>query len=477
MKGKADIGVIGLAVMGQNLVLNINDRGYSAAVYNRTTSKISDFLSGPAEGRDTVYGAEDLEEFADLLERPRKVMLMVKAGEVVDQFIQMILPYLEQGDVIIDGGNSHYQDTTRRTRYLRERGVYFVGAGISGGEQGAREGPSIMPGGNREAWPLVRDIFQSIAARNDEGEICCDWVGADGAGHYVKMVHNGIEYGDMQLICEAYNLMKQVLNLSHEEMHRVFAEWNKGELNSYLIEITAEIMTRRDSDGTALLEKIRDTAGEKGTGKWTGVSSMELGVPVTLIGEAVYARFLSSMKDQREEASRVLKGPDPAFSKEETGSSIEDIRQALYASKIISYAQGYMLMSKAGYSMGWDLNFSGIARMWSGGCIIRSAFLKDIQSAFNRNKELSTLLMDDYFSEILNRCQESLRNVVTSSVRHAVPVPAFSTALSFYDGYRSSRLPANLLQAQRDYFGAHTYERIDRKPGEFFHTDWTKRED
>ncbi len=469
---KADIGLIGLAVMGQNLVLNMNDNGYSVAVFNRTVSKVGDFLENAAKGRDTIYGATSVEEFAGLLKRPRKVMLMVKAGEVVDQFIEMVLPYLEEGDLIIDGGNSHYPDTTRRTRYLKEKGILYIGTGVSGGEEGARRGPSIMPGGNPKAWPLVKEIFQAIAAKTADGEPCCDWVGEEGAGHYVKMIHNGIEYGDMQLINEAYHVMKVGLGMSCDEMHEVFKEWNEGELDSYLIEITRDILGFKDEDGSPLVEKILDTAGQKGTGKWTGISSLELGVPVTLIGEAVFSRCLSAMKDERVRASKLLKGPQSSFTGDKK-AFIEDIRQALLASKIVSYAQGYMLMREAAKEMGWNLNFGGIALMWRGGCIIRSVFLGKIKDAFDKNQELSNLLLDDYFIGVIERCQKSWRKVVSWAVEQGLPVPAFATALNFYDGYRCDRLPANLLQAQRDYFGAHTYERIDQPRGKFFHTNWT----
>lgn len=472
METKADIGLIGLAVMGQNLILNMNDHGYSVAAYNRTVSKMEDFLSGPAKGRATIMGARSMEELAALLKRPRKVMLMVKAGEVVDHFIELLLPHLEEGDLIIDGGNSHYPDTSRRTAYLKEKGILYIGTGVSGGEEGARHGPSIMPGGNPAAWPLVKDIFQAIAAKTADGTPCCDWVGEDGAGHYVKMVHNGIEYGDMQLICESYQLMKELLRLSPDKMHQVFSRWNEGELDSYLIEITRDILAFKDEDGSSLVEKILDTAGQKGTGKWTGISSLDLGVPVTLIGEAVYARCLSALKDERVAASRVLKGPKTAFNgdKEEFAA---DIRQALLAAKIISYTQGFMLMREAAKEYNWNLNYGGIALMWRGGCIIRSVFLEKIKEAFEKNPDINNLLLDDYFKGVIEKCQPAWRRVVSVAALNGIPVPALSTALCFYDGYRSERLPANLLQAQRDYFGAHTYERLDKPRGEFFHTNWT----
>ncbi len=468
----ADIGLIGLAVMGQNLVLNMADNGFTVAVFNRTVSKVDDFLADPAKGYDNVLGAHSMEEFIGMLKRPRRVMLMVKAGEVVDKFIDAVVPHLEEGDLIIDGGNSHFPDTTRRTKSLAEKGILYIGTGVSGGEEGARHGPSIMPGGNPKAWPLVKEIFQAIAAKTDEGDPCCDWVGEEGAGHYVKMVHNGIEYGDMQLICEAYQLMKDGLGMTPDEMHEVFAEWNTGELDSYLIEITRDILAFKDTDGSPLVEKILDTAGQKGTGKWTGISSLELGVPVTLIGEAVFARCLSAMKDERVKASKLLKGPGSSFSGDRQ-VFIEDIRQALLASKIVSYAQGYMLMREAASEMGWSLNFGGIALMWRGGCIIRSIFLGRIKDAFDKTPDLTNLLLDDYFRGVIDRCQDSWRRVVAQSVTMGVPVPAFATALTFFDGYRTERLPANLLQAQRDYFGAHTYERLDAPRGEFYHTNWT----
>ena len=469
---KADIGLIGLAVMGQNLVLNMNDKGFKVAVFNRTVSKVDDFLKGPAKGRDTIYGAHSVEEFVAQLERPRKVMLMVKAGDVVDSFIEMVLPHLEEGDLIIDGGNSHFPDTIRRTKALADKGILYIGTGVSGGEEGARLGPSMMPGGNKKAWPLVKNIFQSIAAKTDDGEPCCDWVGEDGAGHYVKMVHNGIEYGDMQLICEAYMLMKNALGMDADEMHEVFKEWNTGDLDSYLVQITRDILAFKDEDGSALVEKILDTAGQKGTGKWTGVSSLDLGVPVTLIGEAVFARCLSAMKEERVEAGKVLSGPDAKFSGDKA-TFIEDIKKALLASKIISYTQGYMLMREAAREYGWNLNYGGIALMWRGGCIIRSVFLGRIKEAFDKKADLNNLLMDDWFKNKIDECQASWRRVVAKAVELGIPTPAFSTALAFYDGYRNDRLPANLLQAQRDYFGAHTYERVDKPRGRFFHTNWT----
>lgn len=471
MEKKADFGMIGLAVMGANLVLNINDKGYSVVVYNRTVSKVDEFMKEAARGRKTIHGAHSIEELVAGLQRPRKIMLLVKAGEAVDQTIEQLLPHLEQGDLIIDGGNSHFPDTIRRTKYLADKGLLFIGTGVSGGEEGARRGPSIMPGGNPKAWPLVKEIFQAIAARVD-GMPCCDWVGEDGAGHYVKMVHNGIEYGDMQLICEAYQCMKDGLGMSHDEMHEVFVEWNKGDLDSYLIEITSRILAFKDERGEPLVEKILDTAGQKGTGKWTSVNALDLGIPVTLIGEAVFARCLSAMKDERLVASKSLAGPSGRFSGS-TKDIVEDIRKALLASKIVSYAQGYMLMREAAKEYHWNLNYGGIALMWRGGCIIRSAFLGKIKEAFDRNPNLTNLLLDPYFQKAIASCQDSWRRTAARAIEKGIPIPAFSTALSFYDGYRNGRLPANLLQAQRDFFGAHTYERIDMPRGQFFHTNWT----
>ena len=472
MEPTGDISLIGLAVMGQNLILNMNDHGYTVVAYNRTVSKVDEFLNDAAKGRQTIIGAHSIEELASLLKRPRKIMLMVKAGKAVDDFIEALLPYLEPGDLIIDGGNSHFPDTIRRTGYLESKGMLFVGTGVSGGEEGARFGPSMMPGGSPKAWPLVKGIFQAICAKTPDGAPCCDWMGSDGAGHFVKMVHNGIEYGDMQLICEAYQIMKQGLGLSNEEMHAVFSEWNKGELDSYLIEITRDILAYKDEDGDYVVDKILDTAGQKGTGKWTSDSSLELGVPVTLIGEAVFARCLSAMKEDRVAASKILSGPPFQFSGDKK-AFIEDVRQALLASKLVSYAQGFMLLAEAAKQYKWDLNYGGIALVWRAGCIIRSAFLGKIKEAFDRNPKLVNLLLDDYFHGVIERCQASWRRVVVQAVAAGVPVPAFTTALSFFDGYRSERLPANLLQALRDYFGAHTYERVDRPRGQFFHTNWT----
>jgi 6-phosphogluconate dehydrogenase len=472
MEKTADIGLIGLAVMGQNLVLNMDDHGYTVAVYNRTVAKVEEFLNGPARGT-RVLGAHSLKELTAALKRPRKVMLMVKAGQAVDDLIDRLLPHLEAGDVIIDGGNSQFADTSRRTQNLKARGILYIGTGISGGEEGARRGPSIMPGGNPKAWPLVKKLFRAIAARTPDGSPCCEWVGEDGAGHYVKMIHNGIEYGDMQIIAEAYHLMRDGLRLPHDAMHRIFARWNAGELQSYLIEITRDIMAFADADGKPLVEKIFDSAGQKGTGKWTGINSLDLGIPVTLISEAVYARCLSALKEERLSASKVLGGPRARFAGEEK-AMVADLRHAVLASKIVSYAQGFMLMREAAREYRWNLDFGKVALLWRAGCIIRSAFLERIKEAFAGDPGLPNLLLDPYFSGVVKKCQGSWRRVVSEAVRLGMPTPAIGAALSFYDGYRSARLPANLIQAQRDYFGAHTYERVDRPRGEFFHTEWGK---
>ena len=476
MEPKADIALIGLAVMGQNLILNMNDHGFTVVAFNRTVEKVDHFLANEAKGTK-VIGAHSIEEMIGLLKRPRRVMLMVKAGKPVDEFIEHLLPHLEPGDIIIDGGNSLFEDTARRVKYVESKGLLYIGTGVSGGEEGARHGPSILPGGSPAAWPHVKGIFQSIAAKVDNGVPCCDWVGEGGAGHYVKMVHNGIEYGDMQLICEAYNILKNGLGMTADEMHTVFKEWNEGELESYLIEITRDIMAYKDTHGQPLVEHILDTAGQKGTGKWTVQNSAELGIPITLIAEAVYARCVSALKDERVKAARKLKGPKPTLpqgKKPETKKEfIDNVRDALYASKIVSYAQGYMLMRAAATENKWNLNYGGIALMWRGGCIIRSRFLGKIKEAYDKNGKLANLLLDDYFRGEIKRCQKGWRNVVSAAFKRGIPVPAFSTALSFYDSYRSAQLPANLLQAQRDYFGAHTYERIDKPRGEFFHTNWT----
>jgi 6-phosphogluconate dehydrogenase len=467
----ADIALIGLAVMGQNIILNMNDHGYVVAAYNRTVSKVDDFLANEAKGTK-ILGAHSLEEMVKMLKKPRRVMMLVKAGKPVDEFIDLLVPLLEKGDIIIDGGNSFYEDTVRRYNALKEKGILFVGSGVSGGEEGARHGPSLMPGGAPEAWPHIKAIFQSIAAKVDGGVPCCDWVGESGAGHFVKMVHNGIEYGDMQLICEAYNLMSQGLGLSNEEMAQTFTEWNKGELDSYLIEITSHIFKFKDQDGSYLVDKILDTAGQKGTGKWTVLSGLDNVAPVTLIAEAVFARIISSLKEERVAASTVLTGPDAKFSGDKK-QAIEDIRQALYASKIISYAQGYMLMRAVSEANKWKLNMGGIALMWRGGCIIRSRFLGDIKKAFDRNPNLTNLVLDPFFTGALKKAQDGWRRTVALGATLGIPTTTFSNALAFYDSYRSARLPANLLQAQRDYFGAHTYERVDKPRHEFFHTNWT----
>lgn len=470
---KADIGLIGLAVMGQNLVLNMNDHGFTVAVYNRTTSKVDRFLANEAQGT-MVIGVHSLEELVSVLKRPRKIMLMVKAGWPVDASIEQLVPLLEEGDIIIDGGNSFYKDSTRRTQELEAQGILFVGSGVSGGEEGARFGPSIMPGGAVEAWPHIKPIFQGIAAKVEDGTPCCDWLGEEGSGHFVKMVHNGIEYGDMQLINEAYDLMRNALDMPVAEVGKVFARWNEGKLDSYLIEITADILAYRDEEGEPLVEKILDTAGQKGTGKWTAASALEMGTPLTLIGEAVFARFLSALKDERVAASKELGSPTGKLEGDKA-DFIDDIREALYASKIISYTQGYMLFRAAAAEYGWDLAYGSIALMWREGCIIRAAFLDKIKEAYDRNPELTNLLLDPYFKEQVENAQDAWRRVVAKAVRLGIPVPAMSSALAFFDGYRRERLPANLLQAQRDYFGAHTYERLDTPRGEFFHTDWTGR--
>ncbi|XP_034508796.1 6-phosphogluconate dehydrogenase, decarboxylating [Ambystoma mexicanum] len=467
---QADIALIGLAVMGQNLVLNMNDHGFVVCAFNRTVSKVDSFLANEAKGTQVV-GAHSLQEMVSKLKKPRRVMMLVKAGQAVDDFINQLIPLLEPGDIIIDGGNSEYRDSTRRCKDLKARGILFVGSGVSGGEDGARYGPSLMPGGDPAAWPHIKPIFQSIAAQV-EGEPCCDWVGEEGAGHFVKMVHNGIEYGDMQLICEAYHLMKDVLCMEQDEMAKAFEDWNKTELDSFLIEITADILKFRDTDSKHLLPKIRDTAGQKGTGKWTAISALEFGIPVTLIGEAVFARCLSSLKEERIVASKQLKGPKQTKFSGDKKAFLEDIRKALYASKIISYAQGFILFRQAAQEYGWTLNYGGIAMMWRGGCIIRSVFLGKIKEAFEGNPNLQNLLLDDFFKKEIDNCQDSWRRVVSTGVQIGIPMPCFTTALSFYDGYRHEMLPANLIQAQRDYFGAHTYELL-AKPGQFIHTNWT----
>jgi 6-phosphogluconate dehydrogenase len=468
---KADIGIVGLAVMGENLAMNMESKGFTVAVYNRTVEKVEHFIEGRAKGKNVV-GCHTLEELRGALEKPRKVMLMVKAGQPVDDYIEALLGVLEPGDVVIDGGNSHFPDTIRRAKYVEGKGLLYVGTGVSGGEEGALKGPSMMPGGSPAAWPIVKPVFQAVCAKVEDGSPCCDWVGENGAGHFVKMVHNGIEYGDMQLICEAYQLMRDLLGMSAPEMSAVFAEWNKGELDSYLIEITRDILAYRDEDGSPIVDKILDTAGQKGTGKWTGIAALDEGVPLTLIGEAVFARCLSAMKGERLEAAAAFGKEKPAFAGDKA-AFIEDIRKALYASKMISYAQGYTLMRAAAKTYGWKLNYGGIALMWRGGCIIRSVFLGKIKEAFDRNPELSNLLLDPYFSEAIRGLIPAWRRVAAAAATHGVPAPAFASALSYFDGYTSAKLPANLLQAQRDYFGAHTYERLDAPRGTYFHTNWT----
>ncbi len=469
----ADIGLIGLAVMGENLILNMESKGFTVACYNRTVSKVDDFINGRAKGKK-VIGCHSIEELAENLQKPRKVMLMVKAGQPVDDFIEQLLPHLEDGDIIIDGGNSHYPDTIRRTAYVESKGKRYIGTGVSGGEEGALRGPSIMPGGSPAAWEHVKPIFQKIAAQAPDGLPCCEWMGENGAGHFVKMVHNGIEYGDMQLICETYQMMKDGLGMTNQQMHQVFAEWNRGELNSYLIEITRDILAYKDEDGNEVIDLILDTAGQKGTGKWTVVEALDEGQPLTLIAEAVFARCLSAIKEQRVTASKTLRGPKAKF-RGDKAKFIDDLRAALYASKIISYAQGYQLMRAAAKEHNWNLNYGGIASIWRGGCIIRSAFLSKIKEAFDKKPDLENLLLDPFFKRAVQKGQTSWRRVVNTAVKLGIPLPAMSSALAFYDGYRAERLPANLLQAQRDYFGAHTYERVDKPRGEFFHTNWTGR--
>ncbi|XP_022646258.1 6-phosphogluconate dehydrogenase, decarboxylating-like isoform X2 [Varroa jacobsoni] len=472
-----DIALIGLAVMGQNLILNMNDHGFTVVAFNRTVAKVDEFLANEAKGTK-VIGACSLEDMVSKLKKPKRVMLLVKAGSAVDDFIQKLIPLLERGDIIIDGGNSQYNDTERRVKECQKKGILFVGSGVSGGEEGARFGPSLMPGGHKDAWPHIKPIFQSVAAKVSDSkkadllDPCCDWVGDGGSGHYVKMVHNGIEYGDMQLICEAYQIMKQALDMTPDEIADVFEEWNKGELDSFLIEITSKILRYKDEKGEPLVEKIRDTAGQKGTGKWTAIAGLDKGIPVTLIAESVFARCLSSLKSERFEASQLLRGPATTTYEGDRTAFIENIRKALYASKIVSYAQGFMLFREAAKIYGWSLNYGGIALMWRGGCIIRSRFLEDIKKAFDKNSELTNLLLDNFFTEAIHRCQSSWRTVVATAVQLGIPTPCFSTALAFYDGFRSARVSANLIQAQRDFFGAHTYE-LENAPGKFVHTNWT----
>ncbi|MCR5484068.1 MAG: decarboxylating NADP(+)-dependent phosphogluconate dehydrogenase [Clostridiales bacterium] len=468
---KSDIGLIGLAVMGENLAMNMESKGFTVSVYNRTGEKVTRFVEGRAKGKNIV-GTYSLEELVNSLEKPRKVMMMIKAGQAVDDMIENLIPLLSDGDIIIDGGNSHFPDTARRTSYVESKGLLYIGTGVSGGEEGALKGPSLMPGGSAKAWPSVKPILQAICAKVEDGSPCCDWVGENGAGHFVKMVHNGIEYGDMQLICEAYQLMKDLLGMTADEMHEVFGKWNEGELDSYLIEITRDILAYKDTDGQPIVDKILDTAGQKGTGKWTGIAALDEGVPLTLIGEAVFSRCLSAMKEERVAASKILTGPKPEF-KGDKAQFIEDIKNALFASKVVSYAQGYTLMRSAAKTYGWNLNYGGIALMWRGGCIIRSVFLGKIKEAFDKNKDLSNLLLDPYFKDVMDKAQDGWRRVCAAALTNGIPVPAMTTALGYYDGYRCERLPANLLQAQRDYFGAHTYERVDQPRGQFFHTNWT----
>ena len=472
MKPVSDIGLIGLAVMGENLVLNMESKGFHVSVFNRTVEKVDKFMEGRGKGKN-IYGARSLEDFVSSLKSPRKVFLMVKAGQAVDDFIDKLIPLLDKGDIIIDGGNTHFPDTTRRTAYVESKGLLYVGTGVSGGEEGALNGPSMMPGGSPAAWPYVKPIFQGICAKVADGTPCCDWVGEGGAGHFVKMVHNGIEYGDIQLICECYQIMKDILGMTNEEMHEVFAEWNKGDLDSYLIEITRDILAKKDEDGKYVLDYILDTAGQKGTGKWTAVAALDAGVPLTLIGEAVFARCLSAQKEERVAASKILQGPSPVKFTGDRKAFLEDLRKALFAAKVVSYAQGYTLMRAAAKEYGWNLNYGGIALMWRGGCIIRSVFLGKIKEAFDKNPDIANILLDPYFCDKLAEAQQGWRNVLGQAIVNGVPAPPLSAALEYYDGYRCGRLPANLLQAQRDYFGAHTYERTDRPRGEFFHTNWT----
>src|SRR5664279_430054 len=470
---KADIGLVGLAVMGENLVLNMESHGFTVAVFNRTIDKVDNFVNGRGKGKN-VIGCHSIEDLVGNLKSPRKIMLMVKAGKPVDDFIELLIPHLQKGDIIIDGGNSHFPDTIRRTKYLESKGFLFIGTGVSGGEEGALKGPSIMPGGSPAAWPAIKPIFQAIAAKVEDGTPCCDWVGENGAGHFVKMVHNGIEYGDMQLITEAYLILRDLLHLGADEMHLIFKEWNKSELDSYLIEITRDILAYKDSDGKPLVDKILDTAGQKGTGKWTAVTALDLGIPLTLIGEAVFSRCLSAIKTERVEASKILHGPTPEFKGDKVGF-INDIKAALYASKMVSYAQGYALMKAAADEYKWKLNYGGIALMWRGGCIIRSAFLGKIKEAFDNNPDITNLLLDPFFKDKVEKAQSGWRNIISAAAMNGIAIPAISSALGYFDGYRCEKLPANLLQAQRDYFGAHTYERTDKPRGEFFHTNWTGR--
>lgn len=472
MKQLSDIGLIGLAVMGENLVLNMESKGFRVSVFNRTVEKVDKFMEGRGKGKN-IYGAHSLEDFVGSLKAPRRVFLMVKAGQAVDDFIEKLIPVLDPGDIIIDGGNSHFPDTARRTAYVESKGLLYIGTGVSGGEEGALKGPSMMPGGSPAAWPHVKPIFQGICAHVEGGSPCCDWVGEGGAGHFVKMVHNGIEYGDIQLICECYQIMKDILGMTNEEMHATFAEWNKGDLDSYLVEITRDILAKKDEDGRYVLDYILDTAGQKGTGKWTAIAALDQGVPLTLIGESVFARCLSAQKEERVAASKILEGPKAAKYTGDRAAFLEDLRKALFAAKVVSYAQGYALMRAAAKEYGWNLNYGGIALMWRGGCIIRSVFLGKIKEAFDKNPAIANILLDPYFSGKLAEAQQGWRNVLCTAMQNGVPAPCMTAGLQYYDGYRTERLPANLLQAQRDFFGAHTYERTDKPRGEFFHTNWT----
>ena len=472
MQEKSDIGLIGLAVMGENLVLNMESKGFRVSVFNRTVEKVDKFMAGRGAGKN-IYGARSLEDFVGSLKSPRRVFLMVKAGQAVDDFIEKLIPVLDPGDVIIDGGNSHFPDTARRTAYVESKGLLYIGTGVSGGEEGALKGPSMMPGGSPAAWPSVKPIFQGICAKVEGGVPCCDWVGEGGAGHFVKMVHNGIEYGDIQLICECYHIMKDILGMTNEEMHQTFAVWNRGDLDSYLVEITRDILAKKDGDGRYVLDYILDTAGQKGTGKWTAISALDQGVPLTLIGESVFARCLSAQKEERVAASEILEGPAPVKYTGDRAAFLEDLRKALFAAKVVSYAQGYALMRAAAKEYGWNLNYGGIALMWRGGCIIRSVFLGKIKEAFDKDPGIANILLDPYFSGKLAEAQQGWRNVLCTAMQNGVPAPCLTAGLQYYDGYRCKRLPANLLQAQRDFFGAHTYERTDRPRGEFFHTNWT----
>lgn len=472
MEQLSDIGLVGLAVMGENLALNMESKGFRVSVFNRTVEKVDHFMENRGKGKN-FHGAHSLEEFVASLKSPRKVFLMVKAGKPVDDFIDKLIPLLDKGDIIIDGGNTHFPDTDRRTAYVESKGLLYIGTGVSGGEEGALKGPSMMPGGSPEAWPSVKPILQGISAKVGDGTPCCDWVGNGGAGHFVKMVHNGIEYGDIQLICECYHIMKDLLGMSNEEMSATFAEWNKGDLDSYLVEITRDILAKKDEEGKYVIDCILDTAGQKGTGKWTAISALDAGVPLTLISEAVYARCLSAVKEERVAASQVLEGPAPALFQGDRKAFLDDLRDALFAAKVVSYAQGFSLMRAASKEYSWNLNYGGIALLWRGGCIIRSVFLGKIKEAFDNDPDIANILLDPFFKEKLAAAQRGWRNVISTAIANGIPAPTLTAALEYYDGYRSERLPANLLQAQRDYFGAHTYERVDRPRGEFFHTNWT----